>query len=107
MDTRVLFQSDENEAVSKLHQFMDCGFNTFQLDDELVGVYRKLRADTPETVLNACQFVNTFQTPCNSVMAQPSIVRDEILHILRRNGGDCMDTLELKCTKYIGAFIVE
>ena len=101
MDSTALFQSEEHEVVSKLHRFMDCGFNTFQLTDELMGVYRKLRADTPETVLNACQFVNTFQTPSTSIMAQPSIVRDEILHILRHNGGDCIDTLELKCMEFI------
>jgi len=91
--------SSEEPDLSRLHRFIDCGLSTFQLKDENEEVMcRKLRADTPETVLRACHFVVPFKTPSTSVMAQPSVVRDNVLQSLRRTGGDCIDSIQLECT---------
>lgn len=101
VDTTTTAQ-DKDDELSRWHRFIDCGFTTFQLNNNNNNnndgqIYRKLKADTPETVLNACQFVIPFKTPATSILAQPSIVRDFILQALHRTGADCIDTLQLEC----------
>lgn len=98
VDTTTTRQSNDIDLTRALHRFIDCGFTTFQLMDEQDELTcRRLKADTPETVLNTCQFVIPFKTPSTSILAQPSIVRDNVLQALHRTGGDCIDTLQLEC----------
>lgn len=85
------------QQLSRLHQFIDCGLTTFQFQNDEESTCRRLCADTPDTVLRACQFIIPFQTPSTSILAQPSLVREQVLEILRRTGGDCIDTLRLEC----------
>ena len=93
----VAIDSNEKPDLARLHRFIDCGLTTFALNVLNEHVYKRLQADTPNTVLRTCQFITPFSTPSTSVLAQPSNVRDYVLEKLRRMGGDCIDTLQLEC----------
>lgn len=89
--------TSDDPDVSRLHRFIDSGLSTFQLQKNTEWVYRKLQADTPKTLLSCCQFILPFQTPSTSIMAQPAVVRGNVLEALKRTGQESIDTLQLEC----------
>lgn len=96
--TIALNEATSSYDITHFHRFMDCGLTTFSLDNNNLELHRKLKQDTPRTVLEKCQFVVPLKTPSISIMAEPSIVRDVVLQSLKRTGAECIDTLQLERT---------
>jgi aryl-alcohol dehydrogenase-like predicted oxidoreductase len=96
---------DPQEMVQSLHRYIDSGLTTFALragtrDMQTWGeenVFGRLQYDTPDFVLNQCQFIVSYCAPAaNTKGVSAQSIRRDILESLSRIGTDALDTVQLQ-----------
>lgn len=85
---------DPNEIVRLLQNCIDCGFNTFQMQDQGrqgLDIVRRMKQQTPSYI--ETHWAVNMMVPTTSM--SPLVVRQQVVQLLQETRSDALDSLQL------------